>query len=122
MVSDCVVRPFSTGTRTSTPRPGTGRDRDRAVFEHEGGSDVLVEVTVGGGDVARQAEPGKRGQREVRGPAETGLQHAAAPHGDVLRHAHIVDGACLEVTPDASRLDVHDRARAEGDGRGGGLC
>ena len=50
------------------------------------------------------------------GPADTCLQHSAAPHGDAMGRAHVVNAAGLEVATHARGLDVHDGARAEANG------
>ena len=48
--------------------------------------------------------------------------HAAAPDRDAAIHAQVVDPTSLEVTADATRLDVDDLRRAERDRVGGGAC
>ncbi len=67
-----------------------------------------------------QREAGQRGERDVGGPAEPGLEHPAAPHRHAVRGADVVDAPRLEVAADAAGLDVDDRAGAERDGVGRG--
>ena len=77
-----TVRSSSTSGIGSTPSPGPVGTAIRPSCEHERLGDVLGEEPVGRAGVAGQGEPGQRRQREVRGPAEPGLDHAAAPHRD----------------------------------------
>src|SRR5579883_2900774 len=87
----------------------------RAVpIQHEFRSrDVAVVVASAGRDVAGQGESGERGQGDVVGAADVGLQHASAPHRYLLRPADIVNGARLQMSAHATRLDVDDAATAQ---------
>jgi len=76
----------------------------------------LLPVAGAGGDVAGQREVGLGGHGDVVGAAYTGLQHAAAPDGDGIFGAEIVDAFGLQVAADAAEFDVDDFAGTEGDG------
>ena len=84
-----------------------------AVGEHERRGEVAREVAVGRREIARQRETGQRREREIRRASEPGLEHPAAPRGDTVIAAHVVDARRFEVAADAAGLDAHDRARAE---------
>src|SRR5258708_15090012 len=72
--------------------------------------DVLRPVTAGGGDVAREREVGQRGQGNVVGAADSGLEHAAAPDGDATLFGGVMDGDGFAEASDAADLDVDDAA------------
>ena len=57
--------------------------------------DVLLPVALAGGDVAGQDEVGKRGERDVVGAADAGLEHASAPDGDAGGLREVVDALRL---------------------------
>src|SRR6202007_1039259 len=81
------------------------------------GSDyVFVPVTLAGGYVAGEGEVGEGGHGDVLGAADAGFEHAAAPDGDGIFLAEIVDTFCLEEAADAAEFDVDDFAGAESDG------
>ena len=83
-----------------------------AVAEHERLGEVLGEVARRRRRVAGQREARQRGERDVRGAADAGLEHAAAPDGHVERAAGVVHAQRLEVAAHAAGLDVDDRGRA----------
>ena len=97
---------------------GTLRDVDGAL-----GSDgyfrrdhVFVPITLAGGDVAGEREIGERGHGDVLRATDAGFEHAAAPDGDVVFLAEIVDAFGFMESADAAKLDVDDFAGAERDG------
>ncbi len=100
--------------RDAEPRARSARSR-RPSREDERLGDVLLVVAAGGGRVARQGEARESRQRDVRGTAEARLEHPAAPDGDAVLDADVVDAARLEVAADAAGLDVDDAACAERD-------
>ena len=89
-----------------------GRDGDFGV------DDVFVPVAGAGGDVAGERKVGQGGHGDVVGATDAGFEHAAAPIGDGIFLAEILDAFGLQVTADAAELDVDDFAGAE---RGGGF-
>src|SRR5260221_14267098 len=56
------------------------------------------------------------GHGDVVGAAYAGFEHAAAPDGDGIFGAEVVDAFGLQGAADAAELDVDDFAGAEGDG------
>ena len=78
--------------------------------------DVLRPVAVGGGDVAGEREVRQRGEGDVVGAADAGLEHAAAPDGDAELLGDVVDGDGFGEAADAAYLDVDDLAAAEFEG------
>ena len=80
-----------------------------------GGDDVFVPVTLAGGDVAGEREIGERGHGDVLGAADAGFEHAAAPDGDGVFPAEIVNAFGFVETADAAELDVDDLAGTERD-------
>ena len=85
-------------------------------YGYFGSDDVFVPVAGAGGDVAGEREIGLRGHGDVVSAADAGFEHAAAPNGNVVFLAEIVDAFGLEVAADAAEFDVDDFAGAESDG------
>src|SRR5216683_6558011 len=81
-----------------------GADRDCGL------DDVLGPVTAGGRNVAGKREVRQRGQSDIVGAADSGLQHAAAPDRDAAFLGGIVDGDRFAEAADAANLDVEDAA------------
>src|SRR5262249_28844139 len=75
--------------------------------------DVLRPVTFARRHITRKFEILQTGESDVVGTADAGFQHAAAPHGDTVIAADIVNGANFFVTADAAELDVDDPASAD---------
>jgi hypothetical protein len=91
---------------------------------HHGDRNLLggaSEVALGRARVAGQREAGERRERQVRCPADTGLEHPAAPDRHAEGAAGVVDAHGLEETPHPSLLDVHDPTGAQID-RGSSVC
>jgi len=63
---------------------------------------VFGPITVTGGDVAGEREIGEGGHGDVLRAADTGFEHAAAPDGDGVFLAEIVNAFGLEKTADAT--------------------
>ena len=70
--------------------------------------DVPAIVAIGGGYIPRKAETWQGSQRQVGGPADTGLEHAAAPDRDVLRPTQVMDEDGLTQPAHPSGFDVYD--------------
>src|SRR5439155_609479 len=93
-----------------------GRYGYRAVgLEYERLGQVLGEVPVARARIARHRDPGQGGEREIRRPADAGLEHAPDPARGPLALRGVVDTARLEDAPDPTGLDVDDAAGAEPD-------
>src|ERR1700676_2205626 len=75
--------------------------------------DVLVPVAPARTDVAGQREIRKRRERNVMRPADTRLQHSAAPHRHAILLAQVMDTLRDGVTADTPHLDVDDFARSQ---------
>src|SRR4029077_3807635 len=60
-----------------------------------------------------------RGERDVVGAADTGLEHSAAPHRDVVVLADVVYFSGLAEPAHPANFDIHDAAGAGFDGRRG---
>src|SRR5260370_22080169 len=80
---------------------------------------VLLPRGIDGGHIAGEAEFGKRRESDIVRASDAGFQHPAAPHGNTVALAEIVDAPCHGVAADAAKLDVYDLARAQFDG---GAC
>src|SRR5664279_173837 len=77
--------------------------------------DIILPVARAGTQVSRDAEPREGRERHVVRAADTALEHPAAPDGDLVLHAEIVNRARLRKSTDAPRLDVDDAAGTERD-------
>ena len=93
------------------------RDGDHAGGIHRplGRHDVALPVAGARADVAGQGEIRERGERDVAGAANAALQHAAAPDGDRVAPAEVVDRPGLREAADPSGLDVHDPSGPQGE-------
>src|SRR5207253_1421785 len=92
---------------------------DDLAFGADGDSgfdDVLRPVTAGSGDVTGKREVGQRGEGDVVGAADSGLEHAAAPDGDSPFGGGVVNAYRLAEAADAADLDVDDAAGFHIDG------
>src|SRR6266568_883878 len=78
--------------------------------------DVFLPVAFAGSDIAREGEIGKRREGDIVRAADAGFEHAAAPDGDAVTLAEIVDAPRHGVTADTAKLDVDDLAGAQFDG------
>src|SRR5271167_128625 len=87
---------------------------------HFGFDDVFGPVAAAGGDVAGKSEIGERGHGYVVGAADAGFEHAAAPDGNGLIFAEIVDAAGGGVSADAAEFHIDDFAGSDFD-RGAGV-
>src|SRR5262249_4471667 len=87
-----------------------GGHGDVPVVEGERRGGVLGEGAGGGGGVAGEGEGLQGGQGQGGWGAYPGFQHAAAPDGDAVCGAQVVDGAGREVAADPGRFDVDHRA------------
>src|SRR5882762_8766907 len=84
-----------------------GRDFDGWV------DDVLFPIAFAGGNIAGQRVAGQGRDRDIVSPADTALEHAAAPYGYLAGEAKSLDLASAGVASDATTLDVDDARGAE---------
>src|SRR5882724_6789637 len=101
-------------------RPAWHADRSLSGNRDLRFNDVFVPVAFARGNIPGKAKVRQRGQRDVMCAADTGFQHAAAPHRKAALLAQIVDLARDSVSAHATQLDVDDLACAEHN-RGFGL-
>ena len=73
------------------------------------------EIAGAGGDVARHREVREGREGDVVGTADAAFQHAAAPDGNPVGLAEVVEADGRSVAADPPRLDVDDPAVLEGD-------
>src|SRR6266446_29533 len=99
--------------------PRARRDADRTLRRHLHFrlDDVFMPITAAGGYVAGQNKIWQRGNRDVVRAPDSGLQHTAAPHGNGIRLAKVVNLLRHRVTANASQLDVNNFAGPQRDGR-----
>src|SRR5260370_21697265 len=94
---------------------GRGGDLNRAAGRDFDGrvDDVLFPIWFAGGNMAGKRGAGQGRDGNVVGPADTALEHAAAPHGYVAGEAESLDLASAGVAADATHFDVNDARGAE---------
>src|SRR6266568_8164969 len=108
---DALAARFETdaGTRGYANRT-LRRDRNFRI------DDVFIPVAFAGSNITREGEIGKGRECDIVRAADAGFEHAAAPDGDAVTLAEIVDAPRNGVTADTAKLDVDDLAGAQFDG------
>src|SRR2546427_10598495 len=94
-----------------------GRNAHRAVRLYGEGlaDDLRREVTRRRGDVAGQTEVRERREMHVVRTADAHLEPPAAPHGQVVGGADVVNALRRGEPPDPAGLDIHDARRTDRD-------
>ncbi len=82
-----------------------------------GMDDVFRPIAFAGGHIAREAEIGKGRERDIVRAADAGFEHPAAPDGNAMALAEVVDAPRHGVAADAAQFDIDDLAGAQLDGR-----
>src|SRR5690348_4575888 len=72
--------------------------------------DIFVPVALARGDVARKSKARERGHRDIVRAANSGFEHAAAPHRDRVRAASVFDALRFAVSADPAKLDIDNAA------------
>src|ERR1051325_4304728 len=77
---------------------------------------IFLPVALARGNVAGQRKIRKRRQRNIVSAANSGFQHTAAPYGDIVRLAEVVDAACRSEAAYTAEFDVDDATGAKPNG------
>src|SRR5438105_427831 len=83
---------------------------------HFGIDDVFGPIALAGRDVAGQREIRERGERDIVRAADSGFEHAAAPDGNAVILAEIVDAPRRRESAHAAELHIDDAAGAQRNG------